>query len=182
MCGPFSNSRPRAGKTLGSPGLHRAGAAVGALALPNVSAGSVGWSPHPLPLLGGLPHAAVPLSTRVDGDDDSPQEFSAFEWTLGISPQPDEAEEGTREREDNKSETERESKTDDFKFKSILRLSLGWLLGESEKETILNLIRFVFFFFFKVVVFSLLTPTPLKLKVCYIKNYSIHTICNKIEF
>ena len=150
--GPLPNSRPRAGKTLGSPGLHRAGAAAGALALPNVSAGSVGWSPHPLPLLGGLPHAAVPLSTRVDGDDDSPQEFSAFEWTLGISPQPDETEEGTGEREDNKSETEREreSKNGDFKFKIILRLFLGWLLGEGEKETILDLIRFVSLFFFKV--------------------------------
>lgn len=64
---------------LGSPGLHRAGVAAGALALPKVTAGSVGCSPHPLLLLGGLPHAAVPLSTRVDGEGGSPQEFSAFE-------------------------------------------------------------------------------------------------------
>jgi len=61
---------------------------AGALALPNVTGGSAGWSPHPLPLLGGLPHAAVPLSTRAEGEDGSPQELSAFEWTLGISPQP----------------------------------------------------------------------------------------------
>lgn len=61
------------------PGLHRAGAVAGAPALPNVTAGSVGWSPHPLPLLGGLPQAAVPLSTRVEGEAGSPQEFSAFE-------------------------------------------------------------------------------------------------------
>lgn len=64
---------------LGLPGLHRAGVAVGAPARPNVTAGSAGGSPHPLLPLGGLPHAAVPLSTRVEGEDGSPQEFSAFE-------------------------------------------------------------------------------------------------------
>lgn len=74
------------------PGLHRAGAVAGTPALPNATAGSPGCSPHPLPLLGGLPHAAVPLSTRVDGEDGSPHEFSAFEWMLGMSPQPDDTE------------------------------------------------------------------------------------------
>ena len=50
------------------------------------------------------------------------------------------------DRRQQKWNRERESKNGDVKFKIILRLSLGWLLGESEKETILNLIRFVCFF------------------------------------
>lgn len=86
---PFLNCQVQACRRLILPGLHRAGAAAGALALPNGTTGSAGWS-HPLPLLGGFPHAAVPLSTRGDGEDGSPHEFSALECTLGISPQPDE--------------------------------------------------------------------------------------------
>lgn len=74
--GPVSKVPARRASAV--PGLHRAGAAAGA-ALPNGTAGSAGWSPHPLPLLGGLPHAAVPLSTRADGEAGSPQEFSALE-------------------------------------------------------------------------------------------------------
>lgn len=73
------------------PGLHSAGAAAGAFVLPYVPADSAGLSPHPVPLLGGFPHAEVPLSTAAEGDDGSPQEASVFEWTVGISPQPAEA-------------------------------------------------------------------------------------------
>lgn len=80
------------------PGLHSAGAAAGAFVLPYVPADSAGLSPHPVPLLGGFPHAEVPLSTAAEGDDGSPQEASVFVWTLGISPQPAEAR-GRREEE-----------------------------------------------------------------------------------
>lgn len=73
------------------PGLHSAGAAAGAFVLPYVPAGSAGFSPHPVPLLGGFPQAEVPLSTAAEGDDGSPQEASVFVWTVGISPQPAEA-------------------------------------------------------------------------------------------
>lgn len=73
------------------PGLHSAGAAAGAFVLPYVPADSAGLSPHPVPLLGGFPHAEVPLSTAAEGDDGSPQEASVFVWTVGISPQPAEA-------------------------------------------------------------------------------------------
>ena len=107
--GPTSKAPPRAGSTPGSPGLHRAGAAVGAPALAKVTVGSGGWSPHPLPLLGGLPQAAVPLSTRAGGGDVAPQELSAFAGTAGISPQPD-GTEGPGERENKKRLTQREGK------------------------------------------------------------------------
>lgn len=71
--GPLSKLPAPAGRARSVPGLHRAGAVAGTPALPNGMAGSAGWSPHPLPLLGGLPHAAVPLSTRVEGEAGSPQ-------------------------------------------------------------------------------------------------------------
>lgn len=60
------------------PGLHSAGAAAGVFVLPYVPAGSAGFSPHPVPLLGGFPHAEVPLSTAAEGDDGSPHEASVL--------------------------------------------------------------------------------------------------------
>lgn len=77
-----------------SPGLHSAGAAAGALALPYVPADSAELSPHPVPLLGGFPHAEVPLSTAAEGEEGSPHEASGFAWIAGISPQPAEIRKG----------------------------------------------------------------------------------------